>query len=98
MKSFEKFLFFYSIVAITVIFFTSAIFNRSPQNIISGLATLPLVLYFWLRLTSASSTTVSRWSLRFLVIIVVLCVLGIFTYFLSMGGKIKTSSTDPEVS
>lgn len=98
MKGFEKFLFFYSIIAITAIFFTSAFFLRTPQNVISGFLTLPLVIYFWLRLTSADTVNVSRWSLRFLTIIIVLTALGTFTYFLSAQSTILTNKKDIELN
>lgn len=98
MKGFEKFLFFYSIIAITAIFFTSAFFLRTPQNVISGFLTLPLVIYFWLRLTSADTVNVSRWSLRFLTIIIVLSSLGIFTYFLSQQSASTTNKRDAELN
>jgi len=94
MKSFEKFLFYYSIVAITAIFFTTAIFSPTPQNIISAVLLLPLTVYFWLKLTNPESVNISKWSVRFLLIIVILSSFGIFTYFL----KVKSVSQKAEIA
>lgn len=83
MKKFEKFLFFYGIVAVTVIFFGNAIFSPNPLNLISGAAILPILVYFWLRMTSAKDVEASKWSVRFIIIIAILSFLGLFGYFLA---------------
>ena len=57
-----------------------------------------MVIYFWLRLTSADTVNVSRWSLRFLTIIIVLSSLGIFTYFLSQQSASTTNKRDAELN
>lgn len=78
----NTFLFFYSAVCVTVVFFASAFLNPSPLNFISGVALLPLLIYFWLKMTSASQVSSSKWSLRFILIIFLLSALGIFSFSL----------------
>jgi len=82
MRKLEKFLFFYSIIAITVFFITSAFFSPTPQNLISAILMFPLVFYFWIRLTNPDEVNVTKWSFRLLTIIIIISSLGIFGYWL----------------
>jgi len=83
MKNSEKILFIYSIVAITAVFISSAIFNPSPQNLVSSVILLPLLGFFWLRITNPGKTSLPKWSLRVLITIVVISSLGVYATFLS---------------
>jgi len=83
MKKFEKLLFIYSIAAVTAILITFGLYSPMPQNLISGLLLLPILLYFWLRMTNPQEVKVPRWSGRLLIIVVVLCALGVYAGFLS---------------
>lgn len=83
MRRFEKFLFFYSILTITLLFVSSVFFLDKPQNLINGALLIPLVFYFWLKLTSPDAVDAARWSLRFLIVITVLTGLGIFGFYLA---------------
>ncbi len=78
-------MFFYSILAITTVFFASAFLNPTPLNFIAGIALFPLVIYFWLKMTSASHVSSGKWSLRFVLIIALLSALGIYAF--SLGKK-----------
>lgn len=82
MKKFENFLFFYSIVAITVFLISFGIFSPKPLNFISGLLLLPLVFYYWIRLTNPENVSAERWSLRFLTALIILSLLGIYGFYL----------------
>lgn len=83
MKKFEKFLFFYSIIASTIFFISFGLTSPTPLNFISGVLFLPVIFYFWIRLTSPQSVNADKWSLRFLVSIAILSSLGIFAYYLN---------------
>jgi len=83
MKGFEKFLFVYSIIATTALFITFGVFSPKPLNLISLLFIVPIIFYFWIRLTSPESTGAGIWSLRFIISIIILSGLGIFGYYLA---------------
>ena len=83
MVKFEKILFVYSIIAVTLVFITSGIFAPTPQNLISGVLLLPIIAFFWLRMSNPQSTTLGMWSARLLIIIFLLTGLGGYAYFLS---------------
>ena len=57
--------------------------SPGPLNLISATALLPIVLYFWIRLTSPQAVNVEKWSFRFLVALAVLSSLGIYGYHLA---------------
>ncbi|OGY24615.1 MAG: hypothetical protein A2172_03865 [Candidatus Woykebacteria bacterium RBG_13_40_15] len=82
MRGLEKFLFVYSIIAITALFITFGIFSPKPLNLVSLLLIAPSIFYFWIRLTSPESTGAVKWSLRFIITIVILSGLAIFGYYL----------------
>jgi hypothetical protein len=92
MKSFERFLFFYSIVAITALFISFGIFSPKPLNLISLVLIIPVIFYFWVRLTSPEATSAEKWSVRFVTVIVILSGLGVFAYRLE-----QTITHKPEV-
>lgn len=89
MKRFEKFLFYYSILAVTVFFISFGIFSPKPMNFISGILLLPILFYFWIRLTNPQNASPGVWSARFLVSLVILCTLGVYGFYISK------QSTDP---
>lgn len=86
MKKFEKILFGYSIIAVTLIFITSGLFAPSPQNLISAALLLPILAFFWLRVTNPQSVTVAKWSARLLIVIGLLSSMSIYAFIL--GGTI----------
>lgn len=83
MHKFEKFLAFYSTVVILVLIFGSVTFLPRPHNYIMLSAFLPICMYFWLRVTAPEGTDSSKWSIRLLLVLVLLSGLGIFGYFLN---------------
>jgi hypothetical protein len=97
MKKFEKFLFFYSIVAITVFFISFGIFSPSPLNFVSGILLLPLIFYFWVRVTNPENITPERWSVRFLTATVLLILLGIFGFYLKSHVLPQVSSLSDKI-
>jgi hypothetical protein len=89
MKSFEKFLFFYCIVALTAIFISYGVFGPFPLNLIISLSLTPILFYFWIRLTSPESVGAEKWSVRFLTVILALILLGMLG---SHFAKLESSS------
>jgi hypothetical protein len=91
MKGFEKFLFFYSIIAVTALGIGSLFFSPRPENFIGLIGLLPVIAYFWLRLTSPSEVSSSKWSLRLVLVIFVLSTLGVygFSLFRRMDEELK---------
>lgn len=83
MRKFEKFLFFYSIAAITALSIAFGVFSPNPLNLISGILLTPLVLYFWLRLTSPQGIEADVWSVRFIIALILLSGIGIYGFYLS---------------
>lgn len=83
MKRYEKIIFIYSIIAITGFFMTSALLSPSPLNLISGILILPIFFYFWLKFTNAEKVTLNLWSIRLLIVIILISALSIYAYFLS---------------
>ena len=78
MKKIEKILFVYSIVAVTVLLITFGIFEPKPINLISTILLSPILLYFWIRLTSPEKVSAEKWAFRFLISIAVFCLLGLY--------------------
>lgn len=98
MHKFEKFLAFYSTVAIIVLIFGSLSFLPRPHNFIMLSVFLPVCMYFWLRVTAPEGTDSSKWSLRLLLLLVLLSGLGMFGYYLVQNNAIKISSQTENMS
>src|SRR5258708_5158415 len=86
MRKFEKYLFFYSLISITVFTITAGIFSPNPLNLLIALLQFPLVAYFWLRVTAPRDIPLEVWSFRLLTIITIVSGLGIFGYYLFATG------------
>lgn len=57
--------------------------SPSPLNLISGMLLLPVVFYFWIKLTSPQVVDADKWSIRFLLILGILSALGVFGFYLA---------------
>lgn len=60
------------------------IFSPAPLNLVSGILMFPILLYFWIKLTSPEHVGPALWSFRLLVCIIILSILGIGAYFLAI--------------
>lgn len=83
MHKFEKFLFFYSIIAVTGLFVSFGVSSPKPLNFISIFLITPIIFYFWVKLTSPEKVSAERWSLRFLFILTLISAMSIFGFYLS---------------
>lgn len=89
MKGLEKILFFYGIFAITSLFISFGIFSPLPLNFISIALLIPIIFYFWIRLTNPERVSAEWWSAKFILSLIILSTLGIFGYRLA---QIKPSA------
>lgn len=83
MKGFEKFLFFYSILVVTVLLISFGLFEPSPLNFISTILLIPACFYFWVRLTNPQAVSAERWSFRFLTSLIILSLVGVGGFYFS---------------
>lgn len=90
MHKFEKFLTFYSTTVIAILLVASVTFLQRPHNFLMLGLFLPICIYFWLRVTSPEGTSVSKWSLRLLVVLFVFTGLGLTAYFLSTNNFLSS--------
>src|SRR3990167_7363986 len=86
MMSPSKFLLFYfSLVAVTILFFVSPFFLPKPQSIIDTVLLAPVVFFLWTHAFNPDFFAVPKWSPKAGALVLVFSILGIFTYFLSVG-------------
>jgi len=78
----EKFLFVYGIIVATAIGIGSLFFSPRPENFVGLILFLPVIAYFWLRLTSPADVSSSKWSLRLILVVFILTTFGIFGFSL----------------
>lgn len=93
MKKFEKFLFFYSILITTVILISFGLMSPKPLNLISIASFSPVVFYLWVRFTSPQAVDAEKWSLRFLLVLLVLSSLGIYGFYLARSLEVDPNET-----
>ncbi|OGM17662.1 hypothetical protein A2V61_04065 [Candidatus Woesebacteria bacterium RBG_19FT_COMBO_47_8] len=79
----EKFLFVYGIIVATAIGIGSLFFSPRPENFVGLILFLPVIAYFWLRLTSPADVSSSKWSLRLILVVFILTTFGIFGFSLN---------------
>lgn len=92
MDSYQKFLFYYSLIVLTILLVISLFFIPQPQNFFALALFIPIPLYFWLKVTLAGEDDPYRWSLKTLSLLLVVGILGVFAFWLS--GKNPTQSPE----
>src|SRR3989304_1836265 len=103
MRKFQSFLFFYSTAASTILLIGSFFFFPAPQNFITMFLFLPVTGYFWLRVTSPASVNSNKWSLRLLIGVFMLSIIGLYSYWLAVmyqksePGKTEVSQTPTNI-
>ena len=83
MKLFKLFLFYYSLIATTVLLPVSYFFLPKPQNIANTILLIPVVFLFWSHAANPGSLPTAKWSQRLVIVVFILSLLGIFSYFFS---------------
>ena len=94
MTKYERFLFYYSLVAISVILVVTLFFNPQPQNFFILAIFTPISLYFFLKVTISEANTY-KWSLKFLSILIVIGIMGVLAFYLSQK---PGQNSSPEVA
>src|SRR5260221_11567215 len=93
MQKWEKIFFFYSLTGITIFIISFGIFLPRPINLVTGILMLPIVLYFWIRVTNPEKTNPTYWSYRFIFILFALIFLGIGAYYLALRNPAPISKS-----
>ena len=83
MRSYQKFLFYYSFIVATVLLVICLFFIPKPQNFFSLALFAPIPLYFWLKVSLEGENNPYRWSLKMLSVLLLAGILGIFAFWLS---------------
>lgn len=83
MKLFKSFLFYYSLIVSTILLPVSYFFLPKPQNIANTILLIPVVFLFWTYAANPDFLAFPKWSQRFVLVVLMLSILGIFSYFLS---------------
>jgi len=82
METYQKFLFYYSLVVSSLLLVASLFFLPQPQNFFGLALFTPITLYFWLKFTLAEEKNPYRWSLKMLSVLLVAGFLGVFAFWL----------------
>jgi len=83
MKLFKFFLFYYSLIATTILLPVSYFLLPKPQNIANTILLIPVVFLFWSYAANPSSLPTPKWSRRLVIVVFMVSSLGILSYFLS---------------
>lgn len=83
MHSYQKFLFYYSLIVTTVLLVVCLFFIPKPQSFFTLALFTPIPLYFWLKVALEGEDNPYRWSLKMLSVLLVASILGIFAFWLS---------------
>ncbi len=81
----KLFLFYFSLVAITILFLVSPFFLPKPQNIINAVLLAPVAFFLWTHALNPDFFSAPKWSPKIGALILVFSFLGIFAYFLSVS-------------
>jgi glucan phosphoethanolaminetransferase (alkaline phosphatase superfamily) len=92
MSRLHKILTVYSTVFITAFAISSPFFLPRPYSLLLTILLVPFVVYFWIGITNPSQVNVGKWSVRLLIVLIILSSLGIGTFWLSKK-TIKDQST-----
>lgn len=82
MVTYQKFLFYYSLIVSSLLLVASLFFLPQPQNFFALALFTPVTLYFWFKFTLAEEKSPYRWSLKMLSVLLIVGVLGIFAFWL----------------
>lgn len=83
MKLLKIFLFYYSLVATTILLFVSIFLLPKPQNLANTVLLAPVVFLLWTHALNPDFFSAPKWSPKLGAIILVFLFLGTFTYFLA---------------
>lgn len=84
MRLFKVFLFYYSLVATTILILVSFFILPKPQNLANTVLLAPVVFLLWTHALNPDFFSAPKWSPKVGAIILVFLFLGIFSYFLAV--------------
>jgi hypothetical protein len=96
MNKYHKFLFYYSLIASTILFVGSIFLAPTPQNFFLLVLFMPITFYFWLKIITSkekvkkTEESTLNWSLKMAGIVFLFGMLGVFAFFLA--GKVDPIS------
>lgn len=83
MHSYQKFLFYYSLIVLTFLLVVCLFFIPKPQSFFALALFIPIPLYFWFKVTLEGEDSPYHWSLKMLSVLLIAGILGIFAFWLS---------------
>jgi hypothetical protein len=83
MSRLHKILTVYASVFITAFAISSPFFLPRPYSLVLTILLVPFVVYFWIGITNPSKISLGKWSVRLLIVLIILSSLGIGTFWLS---------------
>ena len=83
MATYQKFLFYYSLIVSSLLLIVSLFFLPQPQNFFALALFTPITLYFWFKFTLTEEKSPYRWSLKMLGILFAAGLMGIFAFWLA---------------
>lgn len=92
MVKYEKFLAYYSLIIATLLLVVSLLIFPRPQSFLAFGLFLPIVLYFWFRFTLANENNPYRWSVKMVLILLIVGVLGIGVFNLLQKESLPSPS------
>src|SRR3990167_4729259 len=98
MQFFKVFLFYYSLVATTILLLVSFFMLPKPQNLANTILLAPVVFFLWTHALNPDFFSAPKWSPKFGAIILVFLLLGIFSYFLAFKFVKYLPNTSPPLS
>ena len=84
MGKLKKILAIYSIIASTVLVIGSPFFLSRLAGLFLLVIISPICIFLWLKVSGPEEVNAAKWSLRLLLIIIILAGLAVFSYFLSV--------------
>ena len=98
MQFFKVFLFYYSLVATTILLLVSFFMLPKPQNLANTILLAPVVFFLWTHALNPDFFSAPKWSPKLGAIILVFSLLGIFSYFLAAKFVNYLPNTSPSIS
>mgnify|MGYP001599759802 FL=1 len=77
----------YTIIAASILFLANLLLLSGPVRTANLILIIPLVILAWINLTDPRKTSESIWSLRMLIVVFCLSLLGLFAFKLSLWPK-----------
>lgn len=98
MKQIKIIIFYYGLIATTILLPVSYLLLPKPQNIANTIILIPVVFFFWSNVGNPGSSPTPKWSQRLLIMVFLLSILGTVSYFLSTKYSPKAFLSDTSLA